>query len=86
VLLKFNVHADRKNIIEDYLTKYNLYADEPTIIHGSKYAQYSIQVETDRIETPLAKVRYELIKMGARSIDTMPLLSSIPDIGSALEI
>ncbi len=86
VLLIFNVPADRKNIIEDYLTKYNLYADEPTIIHGSKYAQYSIQVETDRIETPLAKVRYELIKMGARSIDTMPLLSSIPDIGSALEI
>ncbi len=85
VLLIFNVPADRKNVIEKYLSDYNLYADEPTIISGSKYAQYSIQVENDRIETPLAKVRYELIRLGARSIDTMPLISSIPDMGSVLK-
>ena len=85
VLLIFNVPEDKKEITEEYLTKYNLYADEPTRIPGSKYSQYSIQLEADRKETPIAKVRYELIKLGARSIDTMPLLSSIPDIGSVLD-
>ena len=84
VMLIFNVPSEKKEIVETFLSKYNLYADEPTIIPGSKYAQYSIQVATDNIEMPLAKVRYELVKLGARSIDTIPLLSSIPDMRSIL--
>ncbi len=84
VMLIFNVPSAKKETVESFLSKYNLYADEPTIIPGSKYAQYSIQVATDNTEMPLAKVRYELIKLGARSIDTMPLLSSIPDMTSIL--
>lgn len=85
VLLVFNVPSDKKTAVEEYLTKYNLYADEPTIIPGATYAQYTIQVETDRKDLPLAKVRYELIKMGVRSLDTLPLLSSIPDLSTVLK-
>ena len=80
VLMLFNVPADKKDSIEKYLSDYNLYAEEPTINPGKSFAQYSIQVETNNPELPLAKVRYELIKHGACSIDTVPLLSSIPDL------
>ncbi len=78
VMLLFNVPVSKKDMVEKYLTEYNLYAEEPTINPGKSFAQYSIQVETDSPELPLAKVRYELIKHGACSIDTVPLLSSIP--------
>ncbi len=78
VMLLFNVPVSKKDMVEKYLTEYNLYAEEPTINPGKSFAQYSIQVETDSTELPLAKVRYELIKHGACSIDTVPLLSSIP--------
>ena len=84
VLLIFNMPSERKGVAEGFLSKHNLYADEPTIIPGSKYAQYTIQVATDNIDMPLAKVRYELVKLGARSIETIPLLSSIPDMTSIL--
>lgn len=80
VMLLFNVPVEKKVSIEKYLTDYNLYAEEPTINPGKKFAQYSIQVETDNPENPLAKIRYELIKHGACSVDTVPLLSSIPDL------
>ena len=85
VMLLFNVPADKKESIEDYLAAYNLFAEEPTINPGKSFAQYSIQVETNNPEIPLAKVRYELIKHGACSIDTVPLLSSIPDL-EAIEL
>jgi len=80
VMLIFNVPSEKKEIVESFLSKYNLYADEPTIIPGSKYAQYSIQIAADNIDMPLAKARYELVKRGARSIETIPILSSIPDM------
>ncbi len=80
VLMLFNVPLDKKDDIEKYLSDNNLFADEPTIIPGSRYSQYSIQIEIDREDIPLSKVRYELIKHGAKSIDTLPLLSSIPDL------
>ena len=85
VMLVFNMPSDKKEVAEAFLSKHNLYADEPTIIPGAKYAQYTIQVATDNIEMPLAKVRYELVKLGARSIETMPILSSIPDMSSILK-
>ena len=84
VLMLFNVSVKNKSEIEGYLSDYNLYADEPTIIPGSEYSQYSIQIEIDREDIPLSKVRYELIKMGAKNIDTLPLLSSIPDLSAIL--
>jgi len=84
VLLVFNMPSNKKEVAEDFLSKHNLYADEPTIIPGSKYAQYTIQVETDNVDMPLAKVRYELVKLGARNIETIPILSSIPDMTSIL--
>ncbi|MDC7227845.1 MAG: hypothetical protein PQJ61_13855 [Spirochaetales bacterium] len=80
VMLLFNVPAEKKSSIEKYLSEYNLYAEEPTINPGKSFAQYSIQVETNNPRIPLAKVRYELTKHGACSIDTVPLLSSIPDL------
>ena len=80
VMLLFNVPENKKESIERYLSDYNLYAEEPTINPGKSFAQYSIQVETNNPQIPLAKVRYELIKNGACSIDTVPLLSSIPDL------
>ncbi|HAK45702.1 MAG TPA: hypothetical protein DCO79_07275 [Spirochaeta sp.] len=80
VMLLFNVPENKKEIIERYLSDYNLYAEEPPINPGKSFAQYSIQVETNNPQIPLAKVRYELIKNGACSIDTVPLLSSIPDL------
>ena len=82
VLMLFNVPADKSGLIEKYLADNNLFADEPTVIPGSKYSQYSIQIEIDREDVPLSKVRYELIKMGAKNIDTLPLLSSIPDLSA----
>ena len=85
VMLVFNMPSDKKEVAEAFLSKHNLYADEPTIIPGAKYAQYTIQVATDNIEMPLAKVRFELVKLGARSIETMPILSSIPDMSSILK-
>ena len=80
VMLLFNVPVENKESIEKYLSDYNLYAEEPTINPGKSFAQYSIQVETSNPDIPLAKVRYELIKHGACSVDTVPLLSSIPDL------
>ncbi len=85
VLMLFNVPVEKKNIIEKYLSENNLYADEPTIIPGSEYSQYSIQIEIDREDIPLSRVRYELIKMGAKNIDTLPLLSSIPDLSAVIK-
>ena len=80
VMLLFNVPMSEKDAIERYLSDYNLYAEEPTVNAGTKYLQYSIQVETDNKEIPLAKIRYELVKHGACSVDTVPLLSCIPDL------
>ena len=84
VMLIFNIPSEKTEIAKAFLLRHNLYADEPTIIPGSKYAQYSIQVSTDSKDMPLAKVRYELVRHGARNIETMPLLSSIPDMTSVL--
>jgi ATP phosphoribosyltransferase len=80
VMLLFNVPVGKKEEIENYLSAYNLYAEEPTINPGESFAQYSIQVSTVDAEVPLARVRYELVKHGACSVDTIPLLSSIPDL------
>jgi ATP phosphoribosyltransferase len=79
-MILFNAANEHLEEIEDYLKEKNLYADEPTRNRGDAYTEYSIQVETNNPDLPIARVRYELAKRGARSIDTVPFTSSIPGI------
>lgn len=80
VLVVFNVPNPLTAKVEEFLRVNSLYADEPTRTVGKDFTVYSIQVDTENPQFPLAWVRYELAKIGARSIDTMPLSSSIPGI------
>jgi ATP phosphoribosyltransferase len=78
VLLLFNVKNSATAEIEKYLGDNKLFGNEPTINRGKDYSEYSIQLDTRRTDLPIAMVRYKLTSMGASSIDTIPLLSSIP--------
>lgn len=80
VLLIFNVEASRSAEIELYLKSNNLFGNEPTKSTGEKYCEYTIQVASDNKDLPLARIRFELLKHGAQNLDTVPVLSSIPDI------
>jgi len=80
VLLIFNVESHRAAEIEEYLKSNNLFGNEPTKSTGDKYCEYTIQVASDSRELPLARIRFELLKHGAQNLDTVPVLSSIPDI------
>jgi ATP phosphoribosyltransferase len=80
VMLLFNVPNRLSNDVERYLTGNNLFGDEPTLNRGKEYTEYNIQVETDNPEKPIAMVRYTLAKLGARSINTIPITSSVPGI------
>ncbi len=82
IMLLFNVPNNLTETIEDYLGKNNLFGDEPTRNPGPHYTEYSIQLDTTDRQNPLAEVRYRLAALGARSIDTIPLTSSIPGIDS----
>jgi ATP phosphoribosyltransferase len=80
VMVTFNVSNKDANAIERYLREKNLFADEPTVITGKEFTVYDVQIDTANINEPLAKVRYELAKLGATSINTLPVQSSIPSI------
>ena len=80
VMIIFNVSNNRTDAIECYLREKNLFADEPTVTAGKNFTVYNIQVDAGNIDEPLAKVRYELAKLGATSINTVPVQSSIPSI------
>jgi ATP phosphoribosyltransferase len=80
ILLLFNVPKEKIERVEQYLKDYNLYGDEPTINPGKNYSEYSIQLDVTDTENPISEVRYRLAKLGAKSIDTVPLASSIPGI------
>jgi len=80
VMLLFNVPNPLSAEVERYLSSNNLFGDEPTTSKGKEYTEYNIQVDADDAEKPLAMVRYALAKLGARSIDTIPITSSIPGI------
>ena len=80
VMVLFNVANKNVNVIERYLSEKNLFADEPTVNAGKEFTEYNIQVDAGNINEPLAKVRYELAKLGATSINTLPIQSSIPSI------
>ncbi len=80
VMLSFNVPNPLSGEVEHYLSANNLFGDEPTLNKGREYTEYNIQVDADDAEKPLAMVRYDLARLGARSINTIPIISSIPGI------
>lgn len=81
VMILFNVPHDLEDDIEQYLIQNALFADEPTMNPGRTFTEFSIQVDLGNKDLPLAKIRYELAKIGAVNINTVPLNSSIPNIG-----
>ena len=80
VMLLFNVANPDADVIEQYLSENNLFANEPTVNRGKDFTQYSIQVDAGGAKQPVARIRYELARIGAKNIDTIPLLSSIPSL------
>ena len=80
VMLLFNVPNRLSDETERYLSRNNLFGDEPTVNKGKEYTEYNIQVDVDDPEKPIAMVRYQLAKLGARSINTIPITSSIPGL------
>jgi ATP phosphoribosyltransferase len=80
VMLLFNVPNALADEVERFLSEHNLFGDEPTANRGKAYTEYNIQVDAENPEQPLAMVRYTLAKLGARSINTIPITSSIPSI------
>jgi ATP phosphoribosyltransferase len=80
VMLLFNVPNSSAAEVDRYLRANNLFGDEPTLTRGREYTEYNIQVDADDVEKPIALVRYTLAKLGARSINTIPITSSIPGL------
>ena len=80
VMILFNMQNEKVPDIEKYLTENNLFADEPTMNVGKKFTELSIQVDLGNKSLPIARIRYELAKLGAVNIDTIPIESSIPSI------
>jgi len=42
--------------------------------------EFSVQVDLSRSDLPVARVRYELARLGATHIETIPLNSCIPSL------
>ena len=80
IMLLFNISNKNVHAIDNYLREKNLFADEPTKSAGNEFTVYNIQLDAGNISEPLAKVRYELAKLGATSINTLPVQSCIPSI------
>ena len=80
VLLFFNAKKQDVDGLLDYLGSNHLFGDEPTINEGLNFTEFSIQLNAGSKELPLARVRYELAKLGATAIETIPLDSSIPGL------
>lgn len=82
VLLFFNAHKEEVPRVLAYLSENKLFGDEPTMNEGAKFCEFSIQMDTNNPALPLAKVRYDLARIGATHIETVPLDSSIPGINA----
>lgn len=80
VLLFFNVRKDDVPAILEYLERHRLFADEPTMNEGTRFTEFSVQMSTTNKDLPLAQARYELAKLGATHIETVPLDSWIPGL------
>lgn len=82
VLVLFNVRRECVDTVLDYLRGNKLFADEPTMNEGVNFTEFSVQLNLDDAALPIARVRYELAKLGATGIETVPLESCIPSIDS----
>ncbi|MCP4642751.1 MAG: hypothetical protein GY851_20055 [bacterium] len=80
VLLLFNAKKEDQGKLLAYLSENSLYGDEPTINEGINFIEFSIQLDLANQQLPVAKVRYDLAKIGATAIETIPLDSSIPGL------
>lgn len=80
VMLLFNVPNARLNDVIKYLTDNKLFGDEPTVNRGNEFTELSVQVDMANTALPLAKIRYDLLKLTAKNIETIPLSSSIPSL------
>jgi ATP phosphoribosyltransferase len=80
VLVSFNCQKSNEAAVVSYLEENKLFANEPTINHGINYVEFSIQLDVGSKDLTLARVRYELAKLGATGIETIPLESSIPGL------
>ncbi|HPA40456.1 MAG TPA: hypothetical protein PKV69_00475, partial [Candidatus Hydrogenedentes bacterium] len=80
VLVLFNVKKDGVPAVVEYLERHGLFADEPTMNEGVNFTEFSIQMGASDPERPLARVRYELARLGATHIETVPLDSCIPGL------
>lgn len=80
VLLFFNAHRSAVADILAYLREHRLFGDEPTMNEGPDFTEFSVQMDTQDKNLPLARVRYELARLGATHIETVPLESCIPGI------
>ena len=80
VMILFNAPKNDVEGVVEYLRKNRLFSDEPTMSEGTNYVEISIQLDATSKDLPLAQVRYELAKLGATAIETIPLESSIPAI------
>lgn len=80
VLLVFNGRTADVPKLMDYLRENHLFGDEPTIKEGTNFTEFTIKLDTTNQALPLAKARYELAKLGASHLETIPLDSSIPGL------
>ncbi len=80
VLMFFNAKREEVDAVLAYLRENRLFADEPTMNEGSSFTEFSVQMDVGDARLPLAKVRYELARLGATHIETVPLDSCIPGI------
>ena len=80
VMLLFNVPNSAADQVDAYLRSNALFGEEPTMNRGREYTEYNIQVDAADASKPVALVRYTLAKLGATSINTVPVTSSIPGI------
>lgn len=80
VLVFFNARKEDQDKLLQYLRDNHLFGDEPTINEGVNFIEFSIQLDASSKVLPIAQVRYELAKLGATAIETIPLESSIPGL------
>lgn len=82
VLILFNARKDAVKPIIAYLETNGLFGDEPTMNEGINFTEFSIQMSTSDENLPLAQVRYELARLGATHIETVPIDSCIPSLNA----
>ena len=80
VLVSFNVKKGEVDKVLAYLEKNKLFGTEPTMNEGINYVEFGIELDVRAKDLTLARVRYELAKLGASDIETIPLESSIPGL------